>query len=313
MYRTILVPIDGSTFAEHALPAALALARHSGGTLRLITVSTPLVETSVEGLYFSAAEVEEDIVTRYRANLEGIAARLRQRTAGPIVTDVLHGDIGPTLCGEIDKSETDLVVMATHGRGAFERFWLGSNTDDVIRHSSKPVLLVRPEEGPVDLAAEPRFSPALVSLDGTAFAETVLDHAVKLVGLSSAAELILVRAIQGVAPTSAAPDVEEARREADNIRRQVRDLQSHLRQEAKEYLEGVAGRLRSRGLTVRTHVVTGDQPAQAILEEARSSGAGLIALETHGRAGLTRLLVGSVADKVIRAATVPVLVHRRSG
>jgi nucleotide-binding universal stress UspA family protein len=238
---------------------------------------------------------------------------LRQRAAVAVVTDVLHGDIGPTLCGEIDKPETDLVVMATHGRGAFERFWLGSTTDDVIRHSSKPVLLVRPEEGPVDLGAEPRFSPALVSLDGTAFAETVLDHAVKLVGLSPAAEIILMRAIQGVAPTSAAPDVEEARREADNIRRQVHDLQSHLRQEAQEYLEGVAGRLRPRGLNVRTHVVIGDQPAQAILEEARSSGAALIALETHGRAGLTRLLIGSVADKVIRAATVPVLVHRRSG
>lgn len=82
------------------------------------------------------------------------------------------------------------------------------------------------------------------------------------------------------------------------------------RAEAQAYLDQVAERLHQQGYRVRTQVALGQQPASAILDQAQSLGVDLIALETHGRRGLTRLLLGSVADKVLRGASVPLLIHR---
>ena len=78
---------------------------------------------------------------------------------------------------------------------------------------------------------------------------------------------------------------------------------------AVKQLQGAGAK--GRGIAARPRVIVADHPARAIVEEAKASGAGMIALETHGRAGLKRLVMGSIADEVIRAATVPVLLHRR--
>src|SRR5689334_17365453 len=109
MYQSILVPLDGSPFAGHALPYALALARRGAGRLSLVTVSTPLEEAYVEGLYFSAAELEQEIVGRHRDYLEGTARRVRAATDVPVTIDVRHGEVAESLAG----AQADLVVMAT--------------------------------------------------------------------------------------------------------------------------------------------------------------------------------------------------------
>jgi nucleotide-binding universal stress UspA family protein len=107
------------------------------------------------------------------------------------------------------------------------------------------------------------------------------------------------------------PDTE---REAKHLLSQVQQMQTKLRADANRYLEGVAAKVRERGLQARTEVVVEDQPASAILHEAERERAGLIAIATHARSGLSRMLLGSVADKVIRGAHVPVLVyHPRQG
>src|SRR5262249_34374105 len=98
--------------------------------------------------------------------------------------------------------------------------------------------------------------------------------------------------------------------EANTLLHHVEEMQTRAHREAEQYLERIAGTLRSRGLSVQVHVVADDHPALAILREAEAQGASLIALETHGRRGLSRLVLGSVADKVIRGAVAPVLVHR---
>jgi len=97
----------------------------------------------------------------------------------------------------------------------------------------------------------------------------------------------------------------------DDTFESIRDLQTQLRAEAQAYLDGVAAPLRGRGLRVETRVVAEEQPALGILREAEAVGADLIAMETHGRHGLSRLLRGSVADKVVRGGVVPVLLHRQ--
>lgn len=312
MYRSILVPLDGTHFAEHALPAALALARRGGARLLLVSISTPLTEAYVEGLYFSTLEMEKEVATRHQTYLEALAARIRG--LGNVTVDVLvkHGEVAATLCDLVAQGEADLVVMATHGRSALGRFWLGSVTDEMIRHASCPLLLIRPEDEEVDLQNEPRLSPILLPLDGTELAEQILPWAVSLAEHLPDARITLMRGIQSVVPVSSAPDLPEAEKAARALLRQVQELQERLRQDAEQYLEKVAAGLRARGLQVQTQVVVEDQPALAILHEAEQERAALIALETHGRRGLSRLILGSVADKVVRGSHVPVLVHRPS-
>ena len=88
---------------------------------------------------------------------------------------------------------------------------------------------------------------------------------------------------------------------------------SALCDEAKQYLERVAERLRAEDVVVSTRVIIADHPASAILNDAREHGADLIMMATHGRGGLARLLIGSVADKVLRGADSPVLLFQPRG
>jgi nucleotide-binding universal stress UspA family protein len=310
MYRTLLVPLDGSTFAEHALPAALAIARRAHSRLHLVSVVTPLAEAYVEGLYFGSPDLEAQLGARQKTYLEGVAGRLRDRADVPISVSVAHGEVVTSLCKLLDQDEGDLVVMATHGRGALGRFWLGSVADEMIRHTTVPVLLVRPGQEAPDLGHEPDLGKVVLPLDGSPLAEQILEPAVTLAGLMAGAKVTLVRAIHTVLPIVYPPDAPEAEREAEHLAEQVETMQSRLQADAQRYLETIAGPLRGRGVAVGIEVVVEDQPAVAILREAEKVNAGLIALQTHGRRGLARLILGSVADKVIRGAHVPILVRR---
>jgi len=193
------------------------------------------------------------------------------------------------------------VVMATHGRGALSRFWLGSVTDRLVRRATAPVLLVRPQQGTPDLTHEQMIHHILVPLDGSALAEQALAHAVAL-GTSMDAEYTLLQAIE---PVAGEYGVELYAAEPGE------PAFTHLRTAAQTYLEHVAARLRAESLRVRTVVVVGP-PARAILEYAHSQ-VDLIAMATHGHSGIANLLVGGVADKVLRGASVPVLVYRPDG
>jgi nucleotide-binding universal stress UspA family protein len=90
----------------------------------------------------------------------------------------------------------------------------------------------------------------------------------------------------------------------------IQKVHEQLRKEAEDYLEKVAARLRARSLRVQTRVAVEHQPAVAILQRVEAFASDVIALETHGRRGLQRLFLGSVADKVLRGSTVPVFIHR---
>jgi nucleotide-binding universal stress UspA family protein len=309
MYRSILVPVNGSTFAEHALPLALALARRSRAAIHLVIVSTPVSAAYLEGLYAPPPDLEADLNARYQSYLDRTMIRLRERIDVPIFGKVVSGEVAPTLCHLAEGGRYDLVVMAAHGRSPLGRFCLGSVADDLIRHANLPLLLVRPGDEEPNLDEEPDLGKVILPLDGTLLAEQILEPAVALAGLMPGTEIVLVRAIPAGVLTDE-PDMVQVREEAHNILSQVRTLEEAIRREAEEYLAAVARRLEARGLRVQAHVVVEDRPAEAILHEAAEQHASLITLETHGRGGLSRLLHGSVADQVLRGAHVPVLVHR---
>lgn len=298
MPRKILVPLDGSRFAEAALPLALTLCRRAEAPLHLVTVREPLPSFAQDGR-------EEEATAWAEEYLEDVVARIGDAAGGPVHTSLKAGTVVEELRAEAREEEADLVVMATHGRGVLSRAWLGSVADGFVRQARRPVLLVRPDHHRIeDFAAEaPHLRSILVPLDGSEAAEEALEEAEEL-GRLFDARYHLVRV--STRPLSdARPYLPHTHPPAG-----VGDAESRD-DEATRYVEEVAERMRARGLEVETQVLPGVQPGHAILEAAAEAGSDLIAMATHGRKGLTRALLGSTADKVLRGTQVPVLLHRR--
>ena len=292
MYRSILVPLDGSLPSERSLPYAAALARLSGAELHLVYVHTPLV--LAEGaMYLATPEVQ--LWEEEKKYLLGVAERLKKAGIEKVSAHVLEGMIAEALQEYALGHGSDLVVMTTHGRGPMSRFWLGSVADQLVHRLPMPLLLLHTtEEGAKE--PEPVFHNLLVALDGTPMAEEILAPAGELAKRMGAA-LTLLRVVPALPEGAKATAAGEP-------------LADKLRAEAHVYLQRIAGSLRERGIQARTSIVAHAHPAAAILREAATGDHDVIALETHARRGLPRLFLGSVADKVVRGTSIPVLVHR---
>jgi nucleotide-binding universal stress UspA family protein len=298
VYRNILVPLDGSPFSEYALPFALGLLDGERGRLRLVHVYSP----GLPAAYLKSHPTFDD-----RWELEGrrqvhdyldeLGRRLHEAGGITIEKAVREGPIPEALQEEAVEADSDLLVMTTHGRGVLTRAWLGSVADALVRQVTVPILLVRPSEERepvVETAA--RFRHILVPLDGSSLAESILDEVVP-VAQAAGARFTLIRVVAPLVgpnrsglPARALPDAGRA--------------------DASEYLEGVAERLRSDGLEGDILVTEHHQPPVAILAAVAERQPDLIAMATRGLGGWTRVAVGSVADKVIRGASVPVLLCR---
>jgi nucleotide-binding universal stress UspA family protein len=129
-------------------------------------------------------------------------------------------------------------------------------------------------------------------------------------GSAMQAEYTLLRVVKPVVSISYDPTSQAVGGLDRSVLRELQTFHEQLQAEAQTYLDGVAERLRAQSLRVQTRVVLHAQPAAAILDDVRNHAVDLIALATHARGGLSRLLLGSVADKVLRGTVTPVLVRR---
>jgi nucleotide-binding universal stress UspA family protein len=316
LYRTILLPLDGSRFAEQALPAARAIARRTGAELRLAVVHQPLpawAQRAVpEGAEAQARESEQAYLTGVEADLrkDGIArvgTVLLQSPPGHgfaesavrqgFTSHLLNRPTGQALAEYIQSSGVDLVVMATHGRGAMSRFWLGSVADYLLRHLEIPLLLIRPLEGRPLPPFEPRR--VLIPVDRS---ESSL-HAVEATrGLGGEPSLEIVHVVESVIPVGGAGIFYPAGTDLQ--------LNEQIQHDAEDYLNRTVAGLRGQGLTVEGRAIPGADAARTILDLLEQGGIDLIAMTTHGEGGLRPFLLGSVTDKIIRGSGVPVLVWR---
>jgi nucleotide-binding universal stress UspA family protein len=301
MLSRILVPLDGSRFAEVATPVAVRLARDSGAALRFVLVHETRINTvpMPEGAIVSpedAAAIRE-AESRY---LEDVLGRLDAPSV-KATGDVVDGMAATTLAEEIMTWKADLVVMATHGRGPVTRFWLGSVADYLLRHVATPVLLLRPRDEVDWPAADLHLKTILVPLDLSSASEAVLEPAIALALLHRAkVELVhVVEPVLGIPPTPF-PFPLPAMTEVDDKNQQ----------EAERSLAALASSLAGKGVEVAHRVLVGSTVASAVLEHVDATHPDLVALATHGRSGFRRALVGSVADKIIRGTHQPVLVVR---
>jgi nucleotide-binding universal stress UspA family protein len=294
----VLVPLDGSELAERALPLATALARRTRGTVHLLAAHVPepacVVPAAPVAMPEFAREAREHLARYLVATAGGLAA-----SSDVQVTWALR-DGHPAV--EVDRytreHAIDLVVMTTHGRSGLSRFWLGSVADQALRRVRIPVLLLRAGQAPT-VAATPEFTRIVVALDGSDAAEAALEPAIVLGSLSPGASFTLALVVELAAPIVLATG------QPTPI---PTDWQEWQRRAGQVYLNRLARRLHRRGLEVETTVVEGAGVASRLVTLARELDASLLVLATRASDGLDRLLLGSVADKVVRTAAQPVLV-----
>lgn len=297
MFDSILVPLDGSTFSESALPWAVGLDKGSAATLHLASVHEPIPTYAYDEWDVAATEWTEDY-------LRQVTDKIAPRVQGTVDAWVGHGPVVERILERADEVAADLIVMATHGRGGLTRAWLGSAADEILRRSHRPVLLVRPDEDARDRGALEQAPPTvgriMVPLDGSDLCESVLGMA-EGVAEAWGATLHLVRVVSY--------PVEIASPYLPHTVQMNQQVVQQAKESAGDYLEEKADALRSRGLTVETTTLVDTQAGHALAREAEESGADLVVMATHGRGGIQRALLGSTTDKLVRSVHVPVLVR----
>jgi nucleotide-binding universal stress UspA family protein len=277
----ILVPLDGSDLSRTILPIAEVLARDHEAELVLLGV------VGVEG----AVEVEARAREEAEAHLADAASGVRARGLDRVRTAIWFGEPDQAIANAAFQEKADLVAMSTHGRSGLDRLRFGSVAEGVVRKAPAPVLLVR---GAAAWGAK-GIGRIVVPLDGSPLAEAVLPVVAALAGPFDFS-IDLVRAVEPVTPSPLGEPV-------FYVEEQV------LRTDADAYLARLAETLEAKGLRVARRVRIG--PAVDVIRETvRETGAGLIAMSTHGRTGWNRLVLGSVAERVLRVVDVPVLLWR---
>jgi nucleotide-binding universal stress UspA family protein len=273
-FNRLLVPLDGSPRAEVALRWVHLLPSSHVRLIRICAEGDP-------------GETE--------------AARYLRETAAPlcppdreIETRVTHG--GPAEAIVADATDVDLIVMCTEGAGGGGRRLYGSVADRVARHAPVPTLLLRGGYEPVATAPLRRI---VVPLDGSPAAERAIPVATALVGMLGVGVHLLT--------VSDRPETDEeslAHTETAETSAQADDTDGKT---ARTYLACEAAKLRERELSVSTEHRTGDPAAELL---AGVGPGDLLVLTTHGRGTARRWQIGTVAERLLRHATAPVVIVR---
>lgn len=278
----------------------------TGARLHLVSVHESVAslpgdtfDASYDPAWFGTTEAGQ------KQYLQAIAERI-EKTGGHAVVAVPAGPAASTLLDYAQREHAALLAMSTHGRGGLNRLWLGSTLDRVMRKTTIPLLVVRSTSELKDPRA-PILRRIAIPLDGSTLAEAALEPAVFL-GEAFDCEYEIVRVVPPVF-TIGSPYMAHSVHVDETVVQQ-------RSAEADSYLAAVKERLElEHDVTVRTRLLTtpGEPVTDAVLSAARDADADLIALATHGRGGLRRIFLGSVADKIIRSATLPLLIVRPEG
>lgn len=302
MYTTIVVPYDGSVHSARAIPVAAALAKRTGARIELVIVHDPSAYIPFVPGEVAIPVYDQELVQAHRErDAEALARAVAHLHADGINATgaVLDGTIIEALEEYVESHGTELVVMTTHGRSGFQRLRLGSVATAFLTRATVPVLLVR-GAGSEPNETEPALPSGqlLCTLDGSKFAEAVLPHAERFAEATGMTmHLVAVTVPHAI---SMAPFGTEALLADDS----ALSAEEHVRE---DYLHRIAEQC-PPGTTVRA--LTDMGVARGILDAAAEGPCGAIAMATHGRGGLKRMVLGSVADEVIRHAETPVLVFR---
>lgn len=297
--RHILVPLDGSRLAEAALPAATGWAARFGATLILLHIVERKPPRTVHG------QAHLSGVDEARNYLEGVAERLR--AGGPSVhvqTDVQPNpteDVAAAIVGRAGELGADLIAISTHGWGGVRDLLLGNIAQQILRHGSTPVLLLRPAP---DGGAPPfACGDIVVAVDPVGHGVSALVFA-RMLTEACGARLHLVAVVP--TPGALAPE----RRAAAIFSPHATQVELELeRQDVEARLRDAVEGARAGDQVVTLQMRRGD-PVHEVVRSLAESGADLLVVATHGRAGLDGWLGGSFGPRILARSTVPVLFMR---
>ena len=301
-HATVMVALDGSATAEGAIPFAVMIARRSGASARIELVHVHDVGVLVANASMLDSRWEDERAAEMDTAVHAVADRLTRETGLVVSAMTLRGVAAASIVQHATEHAADLIVMTTHGRSGFNRMWFGSVAERVIHSATTPVLVIRSGEHTTAAVAEPFFRHVLLPIDKEDSGAEALERALAAgtPGRTTYTLLTVVPLLPLVPQPFFTPGVfvEQG------------DLDTRL-SVARALLERIAAPARTSGAVVEILVVPHDRAAPAILEVAEAT-ADLIVLPVHSRSGLSRALLGSVVDKVMRGAKAPLLLFRAS-
>lgn len=293
--KHILCPVDFSETSERALHHAMVMAQRLGARVTLLHSYTLPNFVMPEGAMLPAPQDLTRLSVAAQANLDATAAKYAH-TVVKLTPELSVGaaDVEISRCATND--DVDLIVMGTHGRTGLEHALLGSIAERVVRTSEVPVLTIR-EPRPGDKHAQTLTAAIEMILCAVDFSEPsarALTYAAALARqLGASLHLLHVHSTVDYALAAGSYTVRP-------------ELLRELKQGVDQRIEELRASVATDGLNVSASTVTG-VPYKAIREAAHAHHADLIVMGTHGRTGFERMLLGSVAERVVRTSTVPVL------
>jgi nucleotide-binding universal stress UspA family protein len=290
MFRSLLVPLDGTSFSEHALSLALDISSATGAAIHLARVhdsDPPDGLLSNSQFQFEGVDMNE-YESRSRAEerhyLDRMVTRASAEAAGPVDAVLLEGEIARRLEHHARVTGADAVILTTHAREGLARAWAGSVAESLIRKTTLPVLTLRwPPQRVEPPAVEVRR--ILVPLDGSPLAEAILAPALGLAEAMNATVCLMHAVHSGAMGRSRSAD-------------------------AHTYLQRMAQQAQDRGLHTDTLVKSSGTTSEAICMAAHETDADIIALATHGRSGVGKAMLGSVTLDVLHHSQRPLMIRR---
>jgi len=282
MYDDVLVPFDGSDGAAAVLEHAADIASWADATIHVLYVADTTRDsvTVVDGDTVDAlARQGEDVVDDAVDTLRGHGVDHE--------TDVVQGNPAPTIVEYADRYDHDLILIPTHGRDGISRYLIGSVTEKVVRLSTVPVLAARMQDD--ERLAFP-YENVLVPTDGSPDADNAADHALALAAALDAT----VHGLSVVEDTGLGPDVRSAAGADDESA-------------AETALDDLDSAAADHGIDDVVRHLHHGSPVDGILDTIDDHQVDAVVMGTTGRRGTTRILLGSVAEKTVRAAPVPVI------
>lgn len=292
MFEKILVPLDGSDLAEVALPYAEELSKRLGSGLVLFYAGDP--DRSAHQEYL------ERLQQKIRRHAQKQQAKY-PNAAIPIPDVeivVIDGNPAEGIVDYAADTGIDLTIMATHGRSGLSRWAMGSVADRVVRAISRPVCLIRASGSNADVRPDCLISRIFVPMDGSKPGEATLPY-VETLAQKTNTEVVLFQLV-------------DKREECGNEVNWM-ELRNAVERNAKTYLRRLEANLINKGIAVRTIVEFGTNPDRHIVDLAERTQSAVVVMSTHGRSGVNRLMFGSIAEKVLRSGTTPLLLVRSPG
>lgn len=307
MYTKILATLDGSELSEQVLPYAQSLAAGLSLPVTLLCAVEPEHITIPQSLN-PGRHAEEMAGHRLGRARDYVAAKAAELRGAGLRADAVTpvGEAAAAIVAEAGKDPDTLVAMSSHGRSGLARWWMGSVTDKALHLTANPMLIIRAAEGRRS-GSGLRFERITVPVDGSELAEEILPHVVYLAAaMGLAVDLVRVN-----------PSAEEYYRgmsfgPAETMRSvpSYDEYAAIVDGEAAGYLAELRERLMRQGVAAVETRLRHGRAADSISDLASATDNNLVAMTTHGRSGVGRLVLGSVAERVTRQSGDPVLLVR---